>query len=325
MGVFVLVLRSLEWTFIIKEPVRRYELTMDQDALTVSKKRLSISSVLLDGFDLFINLRGVGWSWSPQPPPGWSTAPSSIPSLFASFLFRITVFDTTLYLIQRACPAVSSTPSGGSLFDPNLSLLPRIAWAAFAGICGGVWTYTLVETLYRVGALVGRVVFRQPASLWPPLSHRPWLSTSLHEFWSFRWHQLFRHLFTVFGARPGGALLGRHGALIGAFAVSAVMHHVAVWGMGYGSEFSTSGGFFLLMGLGVAMEVAFKKVTDMRVEGFSGWLWTMLWTLMWGTLMLDGWARHGMMASDFFPTRLRPGKALVDAVIGGLPNVMMIR
>ncbi len=318
-----MVLRSFEWAFIIKEPLRRCEPTMDQDSSI--EKRLSISSVLLDAFDLFSNMRGIGWSWSPQSSPRWSTPPpsESIPSAFASLLFKITVFDTAQYLIQRVCTTVSSNPSGGSLFDPNLSLFPRNASAAFAGICGGVWAYSLVEMVYRIGALIGRVVFRQSASHWPPVSHRPWLSTSLHEFWSFRWHQLLRHLFVIFGARPGGALLGRPGALMGAFAISAVVHHFAVWGLGYGSEFST-GEFFLLMGLGVAMEVAFKKVTNMRVEGFSGWLWTMLWTLVWGTLMLDGWARHGMLASEFFPNRLRPGKALVDTIIG-LPNVMVIR
>ncbi|KAH9021292.1 hypothetical protein EDB85DRAFT_2152498 [Lactarius pseudohatsudake] len=258
-GMCYMILRSFEWTFIIKVPIRKYELTTDQDAPTRSKKPLSISSVLLDGLDLFFNLRGIGWSWSPQPSLRWTTAPPSIPSLFASFLLKITMFDASRYLIQLVCPAVSSSPSGGSIFDPNLSLLPRIASAVFAGICGGIWTYLLVETMYHMAALIGRVVCRQPASHWPPISHRPWLSTSLHEFWSHRWHQLPRHIFVTFGARPGGALLGQPGALIGAFAVSAVLHHFAMWGIGNGSEFSTVGVFFLLMGVGVAMEVGFNN------------------------------------------------------------------
>ncbi|KAH8982091.1 hypothetical protein EDB92DRAFT_1804839 [Lactarius akahatsu] len=324
MGMFCLGLRSFEWTFVIKEPLRRYELTTDQGAPTGSKKPLSISSVLLDGLDLFFNQRGIGWSWSSQPFPQWTTAPPSLPSLFASFLFRVTMFDASQYLIQLACPAVSSSPNGGSIFDPNLNLLPRIASAAFASICGGFWTYLLLDMVYNMTALIGRVVCRQPASHWPPISHRPWLSTSLHEFWSYRWHQLFRHVFVTFGARPGGALLGRPGALIGAFVVSAVMHFTGVWGLGSGAEFGTAGGFFLLMGLGVAMEVGFKKVTGMRVGGFFGWLWTMLWVLVWGMLMIDAWARHGMLASGMFPTQIRPGKPPVDAVVG-LLNVMANR
>jgi hypothetical protein len=310
-----MVLRSFEWTFIIKEPIRRHKLTIDQDDAKAFKKRSSISRVSLDAFDLFFNLRGIGWSWSPKSTPRRSTAPESIPSVIAALLLHVTVYDTAQYLMQRVCPTINNPTGGGSFFDPNLSFFPRNALAAFAGICGGVWTCSLVEMLYRFATLVGRVLFRQPASNWPPVSHRPWLSTSVNEYWSVRWHQLFRHVFITFGARPGGALLGRPGAVMGAFAVSAVLHHIAVWGLGNGVEFSTAGGFFLLMGLGANMEVVFEKATGIRVRGFPGWLWTMSWTLLWGTLMLDGWVRHGMLA-NFFPDSLRPGKAIFDAIIG---------
>ncbi|KAH9001034.1 hypothetical protein EDB92DRAFT_2057256 [Lactarius akahatsu] len=325
-GMFIMTLQSFEWAFLIKEPLRKYEITTDQNPPTFSKnlKPLSISSVLLDGFDLFFNLRGIGWSWSSQPSPRSTTPPSSIPSLFALFLLRIAMADASQYIIQRVSPAVISGPSGGSIFDPNLSLLPRIAAAALCGICGGVWTYSLIDGFYYLAALFGRVVCRQPASHWPPVSNRPWVSTSLHEFWSTRWHQLFRHLFVTFGARPGAALLGRPGALICGFAVSGVMHNYAAWGTGYGSDFFSVGGFFILMGAGVAMEVAFKKSTGVRVGGFFGWLWTMLWVLVCGTFMIDSWGRHGMLATTFLPARLRLGKPPVDAVIG-LLNVAVDR
>ncbi|KAH8993661.1 hypothetical protein EDB83DRAFT_2478091 [Lactarius deliciosus] len=322
--VFLLVLRSFEWTFIIKEPLRKYELTMNQN--TPTEKRLSISSVLLDAFDLCCNMRGIGWSWSPKSLSQWSMAPhsESISSVFASFLFYITTFDTAQYLIQLVCHNVSGNPGGGSIFDPNLSFFPRNAWAAFASICGGVWVYSLIATAYCVVALIGRVVFRHPASHWPPISHNPLLSTSIHEFWSSRWHQLFRHLFITFGARPGGALLGRPGALMGGFAVSAVLHHVAAWGLaGYSPE-PSMGGFFLLMGLGASMEDAFEKATGTSVQGISGWLWTTLWSVMWSRPVFDELVRDGMLTSEFFPYGLRPGKALVDIILR-LPNITGIR
>jgi hypothetical protein len=292
---------------------------MDQDDPRSSKARLSISSVLLDAFDLLFNLRGIGWSCSSKSSPRRSTVPppESILSVFATLLFNVTVLDATQYVMQRAGPTVHNNVSdGSSLFDPNLSFFPRNAWAAFAGICGGVWAYSLVETMYRTTTLIGRVVFRQAASQWPPVSRRPWLSTSIGEYWSFRWHQVFRPIFVAFGARPGGKLLGGPGAIMGAFTVSAVFHHIAVWSLGNGSEFSTVGGTFLIMGLGCIMEVAFHKVTGMRVRGFAGWLWTMLWTTVWGTLMLDGWARYGNIEINVIPDRLRPGKAIVDVIIG---------
>jgi hypothetical protein len=34
-----------------------------------------------------------------------------------------------------------------------------------------------------------------------------------------------------------------------------------------------------------------------------------------GSLMIDGWARRGIVASEFFPDRYRPGKRLVDDVV----------
>ena len=112
------------------------------------------------------------------------------------------------------------------------------------------------------------------------------------------------------------ALLGRPGALMGAFAVSGVLHDLPGCGVSdVARRFSTVGGFFLLLGVGAALEDGFKKVTGRRVGGLWGWAWTMMWTISWGTLMLDAWARRGMIAADFFPHGLRPGKSLVDALI----------
>jgi hypothetical protein len=74
-------------------------------------------------------------------------------------------------------------------------------------------------------------------------------------------------VFVVYGARPGGALLGQPGALLGAFAVSVVIHDLGMWGLGRGTEFRTAGGFFLLMGIGAALEHRFKGLTGRRVGG----------------------------------------------------------
>jgi hypothetical protein len=141
------------------------------------------------------------------------------------------------------------------------------------------------------------------------------MSTSIREFWSFRWHQFARRVFTVFGARPGGKLFGKPGAVMGAFAVSAFLHHLGLWAVGNGTEFASAGGFFLLMGIGVVMEGAFTRATGLRVQGWLGWAWTTVWMIMGGTFMIDGWARHGVLATDFLPNGFRPGKAVVDAII----------
>ncbi|KAI0302795.1 hypothetical protein B0F90DRAFT_1809736 [Multifurca ochricompacta] len=283
---------------------------------TPVERPLSFGNVLLDAFDLLCNQRGIGWSWSsknssrPSPCTSRTTAYPSLASILMKMSFKLVVYDIAVYLVQHMRPSVNN-PNGGTLFDPDLTLIPRFALAVFFTLCGGLVVYTTVDAMYHLATLIGRVVLRQPASQWPSLSDRPWMSTSITQFWSFRWHQFFRHIFVVFGARPGGKLLGQPGALI-------VIHDLGLWGLGHGTEFRTAGAFFLLMGVGAAMEYAFKKVTGLRVGGLLGWAWTMVWTLSWGTLMLDAWARRGLIACDFFPGGMRPGKILVDAIISRL-------
>ena len=55
--------------------------------------------------------------------------------------------------------------------------------------------------------------------------------------------------------------------LLGAFAVSALIHDLEMWGLRWGTEFHTAGGFFLLMGIGVALEHRFKGLTGRQVGG----------------------------------------------------------
>ena len=311
-AIFCIGLRASEWTFV-KRPLRRYEQPKhNQD--TPIERPLSVFSVFVDTFDLLSNTRGIGWSWSSKPFPHESTQPPSIASVLFKTLLNLTVFDGSQYIIQYLFPSTNH-PKGGSIFDPNLTLVPRTALAALCGICGGVWAYALVDFVYHVSTLVGRTVLGQPASVWPPAFQRPWMSTSIEEFWSVRWHQFPRHVFIVFGARPGGKLFGRPGAVMGAFAVSALAHHIGLWAVGNGTEFATAGGFFLLMGVGGLIEGAFTGATGLKVRGWLGWLWTMIWTTLWGTFMIDGWARHGLLATDFLPNGFRPGKVVVDAII----------
>lgn len=316
-GMLTITLRSLEWAFA-KKPLRRYEPPADgQQQRAPVERRLSIPNVLLDAFDLTCNHRGIGWSWSHNPFPATSARSGSIASVLAKFLLKFIVFDVCLYLAQHLRPSVN-VPAGDTIFDPTLGPLARWAFAALYTLCAGVVVYTNVDILYHFATLVGRVLLRQPAWQWPPLSDRPWTATSVEDFWSFRWHQFLRHVFVVYGARPGGALLGRPGALLGAFAVSAVMHDLGMWALGRGTEFSTAGGFFLLMGVGTALERAFKGLTGRRVGGFWGWAWTMAWTVGWGTLMIDAWARRGLVACDFCPDWLRPGKLVIDTIVSRL-------
>lgn len=310
-----MALRSVSWTFA-KKPLRRYRDDPPGERRHDSpiERASSILNVLLDALDLMFNMRGIGWSWSQRPFPRMGTRSTSILVILTKLLFKLIVYDISHYLVQHFRPSVD-VPAGDTIFDPTLNIVPRCAWAAFYAICGAVVVYTTVDVYYHIATLIGRILLRQPAWQWPPISDRPWTSTSITDFWSFRWHQAFRHVFVVFGLQPGAALLGRPGALVGAFAVSGVLHDLGMWGLGRGTEFRTAGGFFLLMGIGAALEYEFKVVTGRRVGGIWGWVWTMAWTTAWGTLVIDAWARRGMIAADFFPYGIRPGKSLIDAII----------
>jgi hypothetical protein len=230
---------------------------------------LSIPNVLLDASDLVFNQRGIGWSWSIRPSPRAKEPSPSIATVLVKLLFKLILFDTAHYLMQSIRPSLND-PKGDTLFDPTMSPIPRYALAACLGTCAAVVIYTTVDGLYHFATHIGRLLLRQPEWAWPPLSDRPWMSTSIIEFWSSRWHQFFRHMFVVYGARPGGALLGKPGACIGAFAVSAALHDLGLWGLGRGIEVRTSGTFFLLMGVGIVFEFAFKRLIGRRVGGFWG-------------------------------------------------------
>jgi hypothetical protein len=182
-AIFNAGLKALEWTFI-KTPLRRYEPPKHNQA-TLIERPLSASTVFVDAINLVSNARGIGWSWSSKPFPHESIQPPSIALVLAKTLLKLTMFDGSQYVIQYLFPSTNH-PNGGSIFDPNLTLMPRIALAALCGICGGVWSYALIDFMHHVTILVGRTVLRQPASVWPPGFRRPWMSTSTEEFWSFR-------------------------------------------------------------------------------------------------------------------------------------------
>ena len=308
MSVASMALRCIDWA-LARKPLRRYEpFAEGQD--TPVERPLTIPNVLLDAFDLTCNPRGIRWSWGPKPrtlPP-----PPSLAVLVFKVLLKLTVYDIAISVMRRARPSLSN-PAGETFFDPHLDPLPRAALAAFLTFFCGITAYTSIEVVHGIAALASRVLLRQHAADWPAIFARPWMATSLADFWSFRWHQYLRRIVIVFGARPAGALLGQPGALLGAFGVSGLLHYIGMWGLGSGMEIS-SFAFFFFMGVGVVLEQLWQYTTGMRVQGFWGWAWTMSWTLLWGTFMLDGFARHGLMAYECIPG-LGLGKTIVDGIV----------
>ena len=309
---WVVALKSFEWTFLIKEPIRRYE--MPKEGEPPRERPQTVTNTFFDAADLLFNLRGLGWSWSSEPFPHNPDPPPSIPRQFFYLLVKVTAFDVAHYLVQLIRPSASCL-EGDTIFDETLSLVPRLFTMTCISFCGMIVIYSSVEVIYQVCALFGQIVLGQSAAQWPRVANRPWMSTSVTEFWGKRWHQIFRHLFVVYGSRPGRKIAGWYGSIMGAYMVSAIMHVWGLWGFGRGSEFTHTGGFFVMIGLASILERKWKLWTGKEVAGVPGALWAATWQLIWGSGMVDAWARRGVIGTEFLPKEMRIGKALVDIVL----------
>ncbi|KAL0063696.1 hypothetical protein AAF712_009388 [Marasmius tenuissimus] len=199
-------------------------------------------------------------------------------------------------------------PKGSSIFDEEKTPLRRYALSTGITFMGGFVVYAAIQVVYDFATLVGVLVFQQHPSRWPPVFDEPWKSTSLKRFWGRGWHQIFRHCFISF-SYPFARVFGRAGGVIGAFLASGMLHYLGLWGMGGGGDWRMVG-FFVVMGFGIILEDLWRRVTGKRVCGVCGWMWTMVWVVGWGNMLVDAWARKGVVAANFYPEGYRPAEWL---------------
>ncbi|KAF9524844.1 membrane bound O-acyl transferase family-domain-containing protein [Crepidotus variabilis] len=306
-----LTFRVCIWTFK-KEPLRRRR--SPQKPNPVSSE---LGQLLLDASDLVFNLRGIGWDWShgitlPLERRDITSTPSFLLTTFRWFIANTLAMDCCHYAVQWFAPHTLGSPTGGSVFDASLPLPMRYGRAVLITFVSGFTVYFAINALYHMFAIIGITVFRQSPMQWPPVSDKPYLSTSLNEFWTKRWHQLFRDCFIGFGGKPLMLVIGRVGAILGAFLASGILHDAGTWGMGRGTDVSYISGFFFMNGVGVLLEVLYKKMTGKRVGGFVGWIWAASWLLGWGMLLVDAWGRRGLVGSKFFGNAFRPSFLLFE-------------
>ncbi|KAH9038805.1 hypothetical protein EDB85DRAFT_1932291 [Lactarius pseudohatsudake] len=317
--IFVLLLwaiglRCFEWTLIIDKPLRRYELPLDSGKKTRNERPLTIANVLVDGVDLLFNFRGLGWAWSSEPFYVDPTPPLSLPHQFFKLLVKIASLDAAHYIATLTIPTAYRL-EGDTIFDYTLDPLPHSLRVLSISVCSQVIIYSSVDIIFQFCALTGQIVFGQSLTQWPRIANRPWLAMSVTEFWGKRWHQFFRHLFVVFGARPGKKVAGWYGSIMGAYIVSASMHVVMLWGFGRGTEWTHAGGFFIMLGIATIAERKWEEWTGKPVTGIFGTLWTSFLHLVGGSGMVDAFVRRGMVANDFVPKQMRIGKVIVDCIL----------
>ncbi|OAV91926.1 hypothetical protein PTTG_07408 [Puccinia triticina 1-1 BBBD Race 1] len=136
-------------------------------------------------------------------------------------------------------------------------------------------------------------------------ANSPLEASSISAFWGRHWHTVLQGLFVEAGAVPLTSLVrwafGTHkpppkllrlSGIIGAFAVSAIMHEVGVWSAGPFDRRLRTSVFFLSQGVAVCLESAFKSLSGQRVTGPLGRIWTFAWLIFFGTPMIDAWLEN---------------------------------
>jgi len=94
-----------------------------------------------------------------------------------------------------------------------------------------------------------------------------------------------------------------------------VFHHIALATLNGQMELWRMLVSFDMMALGVVGERIFLRLTDRKVRGLMGWMWTMMWLLLWGNLMIDAWARAGMFGCSSMIDSATPVRALVERLV----------
>lgn len=306
---FCVVMRTLEWTFL-KDPLRR------------RVEPAPLIGVFIDAFDLTINVRGVGWNWSKglRFPP--DTRPTSrvwfaiyvlLSALFHSFMCG--VLHTAM---QALAPEAFTAVGEATIFDDTLPPLIRYTRSSIISTFTLLAIYAVIQMNYDIGTFIGVTIFQQDPAQWPPVFNEPWKSTSLHDFWTYRWHQLMRRSFIVLGGWPLGFVFGRVGYVLGSYLASGILHSVLMATLSWNIEWWCMPLSFGMMAVAVIIEHAFMQMTGRRVGGWIGRVWTMIWLLMWGNMMVDRFARAGLLEASRVFGNAAQAKGIVEHYVTAL-------
>lgn len=327
LGMFTIAMRSTAWVFTKRSYTRLPTCKSGNGTInghngnTPSKHDVSVSSALWNAWDLIVNLRRIGWNGSERmhvPKPYFRVESRLTFALLSlcRLISYLLAFDVLCKCVRSLGPETFGTPKGGTIFDPSLPPSERYIKSFIVTLLSGYSAYFIIEAVYQLHALLFTILFQQYPSQWPPLFDSPWFSTSLSSLWGRRWHQLFREYFVAVGSKPLERYFGRAGTVMGAFAVSGALHDVGMRGMGRGGDSLPVIGFFLMQGVGVSTEHAWKQVTGRRVSGIIGWLWVFCWFVLLGQVIVDVWARRGLLGAEFLAEAYRPSTLFLNWMSG---------
>ncbi|KIY72002.1 hypothetical protein CYLTODRAFT_389499 [Cylindrobasidium torrendii FP15055 ss-10] len=225
-----------------------------------------------------------------------------------SFIQHFLIVDI-LETILKLFPGVGSV-EGGSMFYPELSIIPRYATSTLIHMITGTCLLSGFYMVYHLVTLFAVGIVGDKPSQWPPVLDNPWISESLHELWATRWHQLLRQTFLVYGGYPGRWIAGNLGMLFGVFIASGLFHELGMYGMGHGIDHATIK-FFMAQAPFMMLERVFKRVTGRRIHGWPGRLWVYLIMYVLAQPMIDSWHRRGLGGGMIIPPPMSPARILI--------------
>ncbi|CAN6216125.1 unnamed protein product [Urochloa humidicola] len=174
--------------------------------------------------------------------------PHKTPNSAASAAATVTAENTVALppLLSSAIKIAVTASALGLLSLFNQAMHPYAAFALF-----GVIIYSLLDSLLPCLAVAGRAALGMEME---PQFNKPYLSSSLQDFWGRRWNLMASAVLRPAVYDPVRA---RHGAAAGAlaaFLVSGLMHEVVVWYLTFRAPTGHVTAFFALHGACVCAE-----------------------------------------------------------------------
>ncbi|TPX39816.1 long-chain-alcohol O-fatty-acyltransferase [Synchytrium endobioticum] len=215
---------------------------------------------------------------APVPAPSTPRRPFSPSGTTLSILAHVLILDASLLVLKRMVSA------------PHVLVSRYLACPVTALVF-----YCPLQICFSLAQLAA-YLNREDVGTWRPLFVRPWVSTSISDFWGRRWHQLFRHAFTTLAYKPLARKF-RHGVLrrvmpvCGVFALSGVCHMYIMY-TAFDDLSPSTFMFFMIHAAGSIFETFIESyfqnfIPRHPVFTVTGWCWFVSFFTTTGPLFLS--------------------------------------
>ncbi|KAG8911475.1 fatty acid alpha-hydroxylase, partial [Tulasnella sp. 417] len=133
---------------------------------------------------------------------------SFIISTVCRFILHLCLFDLFQTILQILPLPGLGTPKGGSIYNNTFPSPVRYIVSTTAVLSTGAAVYAGLEIGHNIVTLIGVGLLQLDPADHPPIFSKPWVSTSLRDLWSRRWHSVFRNYFAVLGYAVGHRIMG---------------------------------------------------------------------------------------------------------------------